>query len=174
MEKNETWKPVTGLEGLYEISNMGNLRSIDRTVMRGELKINYKGKLRKVFNDSKGYLIVLIRGKCVKIHRLVAQHFIPNPDNKKCVNHINGIKTDNRAKNLEWCTSSENNKHAYSNGLKRKLKGEKTPNAKFTQKEADQIRAEFSKGNYSFSSLGRKYKVKGDTIANIIRGISYA
>lgn len=174
MNNNEIWKPINGLEGLYEISDMGNLRSIDRTVMRGELKINYKGKLRKVFNDTNGYLIVLIRGKCVKIHRLVAQHFIPNPELKKCVNHINGIKTDNRATNLEWCTSSENNKHAYNSGLKRKLKGEKTANSKFTQNEVDQIRAEFSKGSYNFSSLGRKYKVKGDTIANIIRGITYA
>ena len=79
----------------------------------------------KVFNYNRqlrgwkqnGYTAVNINGKQIYVHRLVAQKYIPNPHNKKCVNHINGIKTDNRVENLEWVTIAENNKHAKQTGL---------------------------------------------------------
>lgn len=69
--------------------------------------------------DKSGYQCVSIANKRMFLHRIVAITFIDNPLNKRCVNHINGIKTDNNVKNLEWCTHSENNKHAYATGLKK-------------------------------------------------------
>ena len=73
--------------------------------------------IMKSHKDNNGYLRVSLLGKTCKVHRLVASAFIPNPENKPTVNHINGIKTDNRADNLEWATRSENTQHAYDSGL---------------------------------------------------------
>ena len=169
----EKWIKINELDG-YEISNMGRLRSVDRIIERGNQKVKYKGKIRKLFNDGNGYLIVRIKNRTLKIHRVVAKYFIQNPNDKKCVNHINGIKTDNRAENLEWVTSSENNKHAFDTGLKTGNKGSRNALSKFTKKEAELIKNEYKPGWGSISKLARKYKVKWDTISNIVKGVSYA
>lgn len=95
---DEVWKPVVGYEGLYEVSNLGSIRG----VKRGKLLKPGKGK----------YLFVVLCKDGIRhetsVHRIVATAFCPNPDNKPEVNHINEIKTDNRAENLEWCTRVEN------------------------------------------------------------------
>jgi hypothetical protein len=70
-----------------------------------------------IINANKGYLNVKINGKTIRHHRVVAECFVPNNENKPQINHINGIKTDNRASNLEWCTNKENSEHAWANGL---------------------------------------------------------
>ena len=117
MEKlfSEIWKPVKGFEGLYEVSNMGNVRSVDRYVMSGNHGNQYclfKGKPKKSFPDSKGYLRVRLcknnKAKNYSVHRLAANAFIPNPNNLPCIDHINTIKTDNRVENLRWCSYKEN------------------------------------------------------------------
>lgn len=168
----EKWIKINELDG-YEISNMGRLRSVDRIIERGNQKVKYKGKIRKLFNDGNGYLIVRIKNRTLKIHRFVAKYFIQNPNDKKCVNHINGIKTDNRAENLEWVTSSENNKHAFLTGLKKGNNGEKSGMAKFTNEQVEVIREMYNSGRTNYSELGRLFNVKGDTIANIIKRVSY-
>jgi hypothetical protein len=114
METKEIWKDIEGYEGLYQVSNLGRIKSLNfkRSGKEGILKSNPEG----------GYCAVTLSHKrrgVFYIHRLVATAFIPNPENKPEVNHINHNKRDNRASNLEWVTQSENCT-AYLKSQKRK------------------------------------------------------
>ena len=111
----EIYKDIEGFEGLYQVSNLGRVKS---------LNYNHTGKegvLTPALN-SYGYCKVSLwkngKMRVKSIHRLVADAFIDNPNNLPCVNHINGVKTDNSVENLEWCTYKENNAHAIENNLR--------------------------------------------------------
>lgn len=114
----EIWKEITGYEGYFKVSNLGNFRSLNRVIDGRWGKCNYPGKPLKTETIVEGYQRIVLMKKAVKkrymCHRLVAQEFVPNPENKPYINHINGIKNDNRACNLEWCTQSENEQHSHS------------------------------------------------------------
>ena len=118
----ETWKFVKGFEGFYEVSNLGRVRSVKRTVLYKDGRtFSYKSVLLKAKKDQRGYLQVGFNKNGIKsihrIHRLVAENFTPNHSIDKEVNHIDGVKENNRLDNLEWVTSSENTRKGYELGL---------------------------------------------------------
>lgn len=119
-----------------------------------------------------GYRQITIQKKNIEIHRIVAQTFIPNPDNLPCINHKDGNKLNNNINNLEWCTYSYNTKHAYNTGLERKMLGEKHHNHKLTEEEVRYIKLKYQKRHREFGAipLSKKFNVDRTTITDIVNG----
>lgn len=115
----EKWVPCPGLEGFYEVSDFGRVRSLDRVFIEEYLnrKRPRRGQMLRQNLNNHGYdqFTVKVNGKvkCFKVHRLIAIAFIPNPENKPTVNHKNGVRHDNMVENLEWATLSEQQIHSY-------------------------------------------------------------
>jgi len=134
----EMWKDIKEYEGLYQISNLGRVKSLpqlyNRILKQGYIEYFTSEKIIGINNNKIKYSqVTLVKNgikKYYKIHRLVALNFITNPLNKKEVNHINGIKNDNRVENLEWATSSENQIHAVKTGLQKPIKGKNNKRSK--------------------------------------------
>ncbi len=136
------WKDIPGCEGSYQASNTGLIRSLDRYIIQGsrwgeKMERFAKGRILAPSKDKNGYWHMGNKSlPSARVARLIALTFIPNPDNKPQVNHKNGIITDDKAKNLEWCTSSENAIHAFeklgrkSNVNEHQFKTTKITNAK--------------------------------------------
>ena len=164
----EEWRDVPGYEGLYQVSNLGRVRSEKRSTTRGVI---LKGKI-----NTHGYVEVTLSKKNVRktarVHRMVAIAFIPNPEGKPQVNHRNGDRSDNRAENLEWCTASENMVHArdvlHHLGGKRKYIPIK-PRRRFTDDEIRQIRS----SNKSSQRIAQETGVSKQAILAIRHRKSY-
>lgn len=112
----EVWKDIAGFEGRYQISRHGQVCSLGRKVnSRWGKYRTVKTRILATFITKEGYETVdIARQKKFLVHRLVAQAFIPNPENKPCVNHLDGDKTNNHVSNLEWCTYQENERHSFN------------------------------------------------------------
>ena len=177
----EEWRDVVGFEGIYQVSNLGNLRSVDR-ICTGNHHVLH-GILLKVRKNAKGYLRTSLcaNGKHfnVRVHKLVADAFLVNddPEHKIDINHINGIKTDNRAENLEWCTRQHNIIHAWQNGLskphppKNPLRGEETPWSKLKNEDVVHIKTDLANGKHTVGELADLYGVARQTIGKIRDGL---
>lgn len=170
------WAAVAGYDGFYEVSKRGRVRSVDRVVLRGKVRQPVKGRILKPGKNAKtGYLHVCLcrRGKMKfhYVHRLVAEAFIPNPDDLPEVNHKDLDKSNNAASNLEWKTHSGNKIHASENGVVfgRPMRGEEAGNAKLTWRKVRSIRRKYTTGRYSQKTLAAGYGVSQPTIGHIVR-----
>lgn len=169
----EIWKDIKGYESLYQVSNLGNIKSLTRKTNTSLLNQKYvlkKGKLIKK-NVIKNYLVVSLSKnnivKIMQVHRLVAQAFIPNPLDKPQVNHIDGNKQNNCVNNLEWVSAKENHKHACEHNLITKEQMQKCVKAmsKQNQKSILQIKNGLVMG--CFESLTKAQERTGIKIKNI-------
>lgn len=140
----ETWKDIVNYEGLYQVSNLGRVKTLDRVreFPNGIIHIVRRESLMKLKLTQFGYLTISLynhshsgrKSKDYFVHKLVLLMFSPNPENKLEGNHKNGIKLNNTLDNLEWCTRTENNRHAIDTGLLVARKGSEVYNAILTEK----------------------------------------
>lgn len=172
----EIWRPVVGFEGLYEVSNFGAVRSVDRIIQHtnkrfGPMTRKLKGRLLKMIFDGRGlyYQVSLSNGinKRYLVHRLVAEAFVENPLNLPEVNHKDENKTNNKASNLEWCD------HKYNSNYGSRLslgQGEKNPMSILTADKVKQIRNEFipHDKDYGVTGLSKKYGISISHISSIL------
>jgi hypothetical protein len=168
----EIWKDIKGFEELYQVSNFGRLKRLQRKIVtKDNVSKTLPKKILLQYINRKGYSVITLNKNkkgiisTHSIHQLVAKAFISNPNNKYTVNHINGIKTDNRVENLEWATQRENVKHAYDTGLKKCMKGSKNHSAKLTETDVKQIRRLLTHNTQR--ELARVFKVSDGAISFI-------
>lgn len=163
----EIWKE-TEYQG-YFISNFGRIKG--RTGKIINLQINKNGYCNFSIYPNGRYG----KSKNLKIHRLVAEAFIPNPNNYPIINHINGIKTDNRVENLEWCTYSYNATHAFENGLFIPQRGCENTHSKLTKEDVKWIRKNYKPRDKVFGvrALAKKFNMNHSNISRIINNIKY-
>jgi hypothetical protein len=158
----EIWKDVLGYEGVYQVSNFGNVKRV----------AGYRAKVDRVLNCSvhRGYLMVTLSKYDVHnrqlVHRLIAAAFIPNPHNKPFINHIDGNPANNFISNLEWCTQKENIRHAHKIG---NMGGVKHGMAKLKETDIYTIRLMYGFGE-SVSNIQKHYNRKRHDVVSILLG----
>lgn len=167
----EEWKDVLGYEGLYIVSSFGRIKSLQRVVDHRRCgKKTVKEKIKRLSRQSKGYLNIGLSKNGIEygfgVHVLVGIAFIPNPDGKATINHMYGVKDDNRVSHLEWATSKEQDEHARRTGLKVSIKGEAVPSSKLSNEAVIYI---FNSTD-SIQLLAAKFSIKEHAIWDIKRG----
>lgn len=169
--KKEVWKDIPNTDGFYQISNKGRVRSWHNNT-------NTPGKsddpliLKTSVHPRTGYELLNIRingnKETFSVHRLVAKAFIPNPKNKPQTNHKDGIKTNNTVTNLEWATRSENQQHAFENGLKIMPKGEEHWSTSLTETDVIIMRKQYASGDFYQYELAEMYGICRTAVTQII------
>lgn len=178
----EEWRPVVGYEGFYEVSNMGQIRSLSRLVVGGNGarkfqvgRVLSQSRTGKTAKRGAGYMAAKLSvhgtGKLTKVHREVAIAFIPNPLGLPQVNHKDTNTFNNRAGNLEWVTNAGNIQHASRNGLLRPQRGERCVTHKLTEQEVMEIRSIKGIGQ---RVIAKRFGVGKTQIARIQQGVSWA
>lgn len=167
----EIWKDIPGYEGIYQVSNFGQVRSCERIRQNGR---KFKAHLKALCRQYKGYLRVQLtrngKSRSWFVHRLVLETFMGPMPSGKVVNHKNGVRHDNHLSNLEYVTPHENSLHAYRHlGRVNNLVGEKHWAAKLVTDEVRAIRLLYSTGKYTHKKLAEIFGVKAITIGGIIR-----
>lgn len=172
---SEVWKPVKGFESFYEVSDCGNIRSIERYINLPTHSYLKKQKLLTQFKDGRGYKHVKLydgfgHPKSLCIHRVVLPTFLENSDNLPEINHMDGNKLNNRLDNLEWCTRSYNIEHIYANGLRdpSTYKGSGNHNSKLTEEQVINIRSDRRLYKSLYRELAEKYNVGTTLIGYIV------
>lgn len=158
IKDNETWVDVPNYKGVYKINRNGDILSFAKK----------NKKILKPQVHYSGYKHITLGSKHYTHHRLLAEIFIPNPDNKTQVNHKNGVKADNRLENLEWVTPSENVKHAYRNNLKSRPIGVSNFNNKLNEEEVVSIRSRYKTGKYTYKKLAKLFSISEHNIKSIV------
>lgn len=161
----EEWKDIDGYEGLYKVSNLGRVKSMN---------YNKTGREKCLkSSDRKGYDAVILSRNgnrvCKSIHRLVLEAFTPNPNNKPQVNHIDGDKKNNNVNNLEWCTAKENTRHSFKNGLQNILRGSDVYNSRLSPNDILQMRSIYDHGWANQSELADAYNISFQHAHKILR-----
>lgn len=173
-KSEEHWKDIKGYENKYLISNLGRVyilgKEIEDTIGR---KRKLKGKIAKQATSLNGYKFVGLTNndnrKIHYIHRLVSEHFIERIENKEWINHIDGDKSNNASYNLEWCTPSENVKHAYDKKITKHFIGIKAPLSKLDDDKVREIRKLYENKNITQIELCDLYNVSLGTIGKVLR-----
>ena len=159
------WKPVNGFEDYYLVSTSGDVYSIRR-----------KRAMSTFVSCGYAQVELNVGGVATKhlVHRLVAETFIPNPENLPQVNHADGNKLNNNVDKLEWCTRSENMKHALKYGLAQTM-GSTHPTSKLTEQDVKYIKSFYKKrdSEHGLSALGRRFGVDHKTIWFIVNGVTW-
>lgn len=171
--QKEVWKDIPNYEGMYQVSNLGRVKSLERFVYFNDTGRTVKERILATRLNKSGYSIsALCKGNKMEgkaVHRLVMLVFVG--DSELEVNHINGVKTDNRLENLEYCTRSENNQHAYDTGLRKANKGEDNGLAKLTTADAERIK--YGHKDINQSAIAKMYGVDKALISRIRLGKSW-
>lgn len=173
---NEEWKPVPNFEGLYEVSNLGRVRSVERKVRSNQRNNHFFAvKQRFLLPDiSAAYYRVTLskdgKTKRFSVHRLVCEAFLENPENKPFVNHKDGDKLNNTLSNLEWVTQSENCIHALETGLAKPVKGERHGMAKYSEETVNEIRMLYETTSMTHQSIADKFGIDRRYITELING----
>lgn len=170
---SENWRDILGYEGLYQISDNGKVKSLPhKTTGHNGITYPFGGIILKPQSDKFGYLRVALRKNSVavltSVHRLLAQHFIPNPLNKEQVNHIDGDKANNVLLNLEWATRSENKIHSYRILGEKRPKGDASKTCKIPDAQIPNLILHYNQSK-SFVKTGKKFGVSGTQVWRIVK-----
>lgn len=158
------WRPVAEYEGRYEVSDCGQVRTVG-------------GRILKQYRNDQGYALIRVSSprKELRVHRVVAKAFVPNPENLPFVNHIDCVRDHNDASNLEWCTQWQNLNHSQKLGRMQRnyWAGRRSPNAGLASEVVEKIRSEYAAGDVSWATLAKRYGTNRRTVGRIVSGESY-